>query len=185
MEEFLKAKFGVRVVGCVIFFGLVGGEIVGWCSRNLVLSLKLPSSLWARALVPLEKFEDIFVCGSLEEEPGLCFIAALLLHSFSFVSASPYFPINNCLNIPFGTQGKSRKLKSLTYRQEMGLLYWEGPPAFSGWKVLSCCSAANLPRQKPQEMQVQYLGWEDFPGGGNGNPLQYSCLGNPVDRGAW
>ena len=22
-------------------------------------------------------------------------------------------------------------------------------------------------------------------GGGNGNPLQYSCLGNPVDRGAW
>ena len=23
------------------------------------------------------------------------------------------------------------------------------------------------------------------PGGGNGNPLWYSCLGNPVDRGAW
>ena len=23
------------------------------------------------------------------------------------------------------------------------------------------------------------------PGGGNGNPLQYSCLENPVDRGAW
>ena len=23
------------------------------------------------------------------------------------------------------------------------------------------------------------------PGEGNGNPLQYSCLGNPVDRGAW
>ena len=23
------------------------------------------------------------------------------------------------------------------------------------------------------------------PGGGNGNPLQYSCLGNPRDRGAW
>ena len=21
-----------------------------------------------------------------------------------------------------------------------------------------------------------------FPGGGNGNPLQYSCLGNPMDR---
>ena len=21
------------------------------------------------------------------------------------------------------------------------------------------------------------------PGGGNGNPLQYSCLGNPMDRG--
>ena len=24
-----------------------------------------------------------------------------------------------------------------------------------------------------------------FPGGGNGNPLQYSCLGNPMDRGTW
>ena len=24
-----------------------------------------------------------------------------------------------------------------------------------------------------------------FPGGGNGNPLQYSCLGNPTDREAW
>ena len=23
------------------------------------------------------------------------------------------------------------------------------------------------------------------PGGGNGNPLQYSCLGNPMDRGEW
>ena len=23
------------------------------------------------------------------------------------------------------------------------------------------------------------------PGGGNGNPLQYSCLGNPIDRAAW
>ena len=23
------------------------------------------------------------------------------------------------------------------------------------------------------------------PGGGNGNPLQYSCLESPMDRGAW
>ena len=23
------------------------------------------------------------------------------------------------------------------------------------------------------------------PGGGNGNPFQYSCLGNPMDRRAW
>ena len=24
-----------------------------------------------------------------------------------------------------------------------------------------------------------------YPGEGNGDPLQYSCLGNPMDRGAW
>ena len=28
------------------------------------------------------------------------------------------------------------------------------------------------------------LVWEDFPGEENSNPLQYSCLGNPMDRGA-
>ena len=28
-------------------------------------------------------------------------------------------------------------------------------------------------------------GSERSPGGGNGNPLQYSHLGNPMDRGAW
>ena len=27
-------------------------------------------------------------------------------------------------------------------------------------------------------------GWGRSPGGGNGNPLQDSCLGNPMDRGA-
>ena len=28
-------------------------------------------------------------------------------------------------------------------------------------------------------------GWERSPGGGNGYPLQDSCLGNPMNRGAW
>ena len=28
-------------------------------------------------------------------------------------------------------------------------------------------------------------GSERSPGGGHGNPLQYSCLENPMDRGAW
>ena len=29
------------------------------------------------------------------------------------------------------------------------------------------------------------LGSERSPGGGNGNPLQCSCLGNPTDKGAY
>ena len=38
----------------------------------------------------------------------------------------------------------------------------------------------NLPAM--QETRVRSLG--RFPGEGNGNPLQYSCLENPMDRGA-
>ena len=41
----------------------------------------------------------------------------------------------------------------------------------------------NLPEM--QETWVQSLDWEDSPGGGHGSPRQYSCLGNPIDRGAW
>ena len=32
---------------------------------------------------------------------------------------------------------------------------------------------------------VSIPGLGRFPGGGNGNPLLYSCLGNPIDRRAW
>ena len=35
-----------------------------------------------------------------------------------------------------------------------------------------------------QETSVRSLG-QKAPGGENGNPLQYSCLEYPVDRGAW
>ena len=36
-----------------------------------------------------------------------------------------------------------------------------------------------------QETQVRSLGQEDSPGEGNGNPFQYSCLENSMDREAW
>ena len=39
--------------------------------------------------------------------------------------------------------------------------------------------------RKHKRMWVQSLGREDSPGEGNGNPLQYSCLEIPIDRGAW
>ena len=32
---------------------------------------------------------------------------------------------------------------------------------------------------------VSILRWGRSPREGNGNPLQYSCLGNPIDRRAW
>ena len=41
----------------------------------------------------------------------------------------------------------------------------------------------NLPANAEDSGSVPVLG--RFPGEGNGNPLQYSSLGNPMDRGAW
>ena len=35
------------------------------------------------------------------------------------------------------------------------------------------------------ETWIQPLGWDDPTGGGNGNPLQQSCLESYTARGAW
>ena len=40
----------------------------------------------------------------------------------------------------------------------------------------------NLPANAGDASSVP--GWGRSLGGGNDNPLQYSCLGNPMDRGA-
>ena len=36
-----------------------------------------------------------------------------------------------------------------------------------------------------QETWVRFLGWEESPSGKHGNPPQYSCLENSMNRGAW
>ena len=41
----------------------------------------------------------------------------------------------------------------------------------------------NLPAEEGDVGLIPGLGRS--PGEGNGNPLQYSCLENPMDRGAW
>ena len=50
--------------------------------------------------------------------------------------------------------------------------------SFSGGSVVK-----NLPANAGDGGSVTDLGRSL--GEGNGNPLQYSCLGNPMDRGAW
>ena len=41
----------------------------------------------------------------------------------------------------------------------------------------------NLPANAGDTSSI--LGWGRSLEEGNGNPLQYSCLGNSMDRGAW
>ena len=54
-------------------------------------------------------------------------------------------------------------------------MYLWGCPGGSDGKE-SACNAGDLG-------SIPGLGRS--PGEGNGNPLQYSCLENPMDRGAW
>ena len=49
---------------------------------------------------------------------------------------------------------------------------------FSGGSVVK-----NLPANAGDVDSIP--GLRRSPGEGNGNPLQYSCLENPIDRGAW
>ena len=51
--------------------------------------------------------------------------------------------------------------------------YW-GFPSGSAVRICLQCSRCKFG-----------LGWGRSPGGGHGNPLQYSCLENSMDRGAW
>ena len=56
-----------------------------------------------------------------------------------------------------------------------GLPFQSGFPGGSDGKE-SACSVREL---------GSLPGLGRFPGGGISNPLQYSCLGNPMDREAW
>ena len=45
--------------------------------------------------------------------------------------------------------------------------------------------AQSVKYPPPMQNPGSIPGLGGFPGEGNGNPLQYSCLENPMDRGAW
>ena len=58
---------------------------------------------------------------------------------------------------------------------------WQRPRGFPGSSVVK-----NPPANAGDAGDVGSIpGLERYPGEGNGKPLQYSCLGNPMDRGTW
>ena len=65
-------------------------------------------------------------------------------------------------------------------------------PHYSGWHlrgILSNLSFHGSSKGKESACNARQLGFIPgsgrSPGEGNGNPLQYSCLENSMDRGAW
>ena len=61
-------------------------------------------------------------------------------------------------------------------RDTLNCIHWASLEAQTGEKS-ACC--ARSPASVPIPSSGRSLGE------GHGNPLQYSCLGNPIDRGAW
>ena len=63
-----------------------------------------------------------------------------------------------------------------------GLSGWQGGPwGFPGGTVVK-----NLSANAGDTVNACWIPWSRrSPGGANGNPLQCSCLGNLMDRGAW
>ena len=55
----------------------------------------------------------------------------------------------------------------------IGYLFLRLPQGLSGKELANAGDVGSIP------------GSGRSPGEGNGNPLQYSCLENPMDRGAW
>ena len=101
-----------------------------------------------------------------------------------------------CLNAPSSSVGvltlqtlqavhKRHLFPSLSRIIWLSFLNWN-----SNWMV-PCCHFGLLRWLSGKEMPASAgdagltPGWGRSPGEGNGNPLQYSCLGNPKDRGAW
>ena len=61
----------------------------------------------------------------------------------------------------------------------------QGARVFLSFFFLSQSSESSITRLPMQEMRVRFPGSGRSPGEGNGNPLQYSLLDNPMNRGSW
>ena len=60
------------------------------------------------------------------------------------------------------------------YLAPSGTAVAEGKERTKAFPLLTSCQTEPWPNTRT-----------GVPGGGNGDPLQYSCLGNPMDTGAW
>ena len=109
------------------------------------------------------------------------------LHNFKSLS-SLFFLLNQSLNQSrFFRETKPMKGRGIEIDGEMCWFAFKelahvllGAGRLETWGFPSSSAVKKLPvMEKTQAMSGR------FPGGGHGNPLQYSCLENPMERGAW
>ena len=115
--------------------------------------------------------------------------AYIVLKKMSFRVRHSWGPIWVLLLSSYGTLFKLPRLPSHFHKMETIIKrrqsmyrtlnsFWWGFPCVTSGKEPTCQC-----RRHKRWGSITGLGRS--PGGGHGNPLQYSCLENPVDRGAW
>ena len=78
---------------------------------------------------------------------------------------------------------KTKKPPTKLIEKESDLWLPEGE---EGEEELATLVIKNLPANARDVKDMNsFPGWRKSPGERNGNPLQYSCLENAMDRGAW
>ena len=69
------------------------------------------------------------------------------------------------------------------------MIIFQGGRLIIGAEILSTTGFPGGSVVKNPYADIGDTGWSPgsgrSPGEGSGTPLQYSCLGNPIDRGAW
>ena len=83
--------------------------------------------------------------------------------------------LSKVCDITFESKRKEKRKRQSLVETEMNIIRDGGFPGGSDGKE-SACNVGDL---------GSLPGLGRSPGGGHGNPLQYSCQENPMDRGAW
>ena len=160
----------VSVMGC-IYTSVNACVHVHWYVRctsfllmcnNIITNLEVPNSIYILSqflwvgILGTASLRSVFQCLIWELQPEC--LLGLQPHLKAQMEKDPLLSSHHCWwnSIP------------------CGLLDWGFPGGSDG--QASACNVGDLG-------SLPVLGRS--PGEGNGNPLQYPCLGNPMDRGAW
>ena len=91
-----------------------------------------------------------------------------------------------CIRAKLGRQWGWRGSYTLWWNREGRVLWWSDLFLWSLWASQVALVVKNLPASAGDVRDMGSIpGWGRSPRERNGNPLQYSCLKNPMDRGAW
>ena len=149
----------MRAAGYCDFFSdrLVVRE---WCSRNLVLSLKSPSSMWVEALVPIEQFKDIVMYipwgGTRTLPQGCAFFFSWLIFPYFYILSIPSFVVGGvqlltCVPL-FATPWTAAHQASLSFTISWSLLKLMSIElVMPSNQLILCCPLLLLPSVFPSK----------------------------------